>query len=270
LKYRLIVRASPSAEVKLQIAQQNNKNMGDMKKIEKGSVSYNRKTLSMNRNNNTSEPSRGGINKTTQNNIDFIQEIEKMYPKNCAYYIRFGDCTNKKCNRKHEIRNHDAYQAELQRKHDLIRAEIKRIKGRAPYCVYFKYGCCYNNNCNKSHRIPEEEPELAPRQVYIPEFSAAEGGELVSRKYLDSALKETTPRPVSEVKREVSQSGPTEKFNGSDLQSRFNICNKTRCSCNKSHNMQNQPRNITNRLFANFMKDNKLPLAELLMKLNAV
>ena len=243
-------------------------NMGNMEKIEKRSVSYNKREYSMNPTKNTSEPMRGG-NKTTQNSSNFITEIAKKYPRDCAYYIHFGDCTNKDCFRLHNNRNRASYQEEMQKKNDLAREEM--AKGRSSYCVYFKHGCCNNSNCKKSHHIPDEEHVSVSRPVYVPEFVAAGGCESVSRKYLDSALKpkeQTNSRQV--VKASGGSSSYTENFKGSDLQSRFNICNKTSCSCNKSHNMQNQTRNITNKRFDKFMKDNKLPLAELLLKLNAV
>ena len=227
-------------------------------------MSYNKKT---------SEPSRGGNSKTTQNSSNFIIEIAKKYPSDCSYFIHFGDCTNKKCSRKHDKRNRDSYQEELQRKNYLARAEIERTKGRAQYCVYFKHGCCYNNTCKKSHIIPNEEPVPEPRSVYVPEFAArSETCEPASRKYLESALKQRVPEKhtISNPIENAKSVNFNEKFSGSDLQSRFNICNKTSCTCNKSHDMQNQQRNITNKLFNKFMKDNKLPLAELLMKLNNV
>ena len=48
------------------------------------------------------------------------------------------------------------------------------------------------------------------------------------------------------------------------------MCARKRCSCFKSHNTQAQPLNITTRLFNQFIESHKLPLKELLMKLNKV
>jgi hypothetical protein len=116
-----------------------------------------------------------------------------------------------------------------------------------------------------------------PEQVYQPLYIPDEGRQVnicepVSRRYIDSALRHRTPyeKIVTSQVPNGKVGGSSEKFIGSDLQSRFNICNKTGCYCSKSHDMKIQSRNITNKLFNKFMLDNKLPLAELLMKLNNV
>ena len=79
------------------------------------------------------------------------------------------------------------------------------------------------------------------------------------------------PNSISKLPNSISKLPQSNrKFNGLDLHYRLNLCNKVGCSCNKAHNMYNQTKNITNVMFNEYIANNKLPLKELLIKLNDV
>ncbi len=215
-----------------------------------------------------------GSNSRPRNFISEICSLPK-YRRYCGYFTYFGNCNNRNCPKLHSQEKHELFVAERATNEAHVRQEQSEYRRRnmvPAYCVYNKFNCCYNNNCNMPHL--SSELCLIPVPVHVPEPEPVPqvvfSGPTPYLNATATAVASAQPSVRASATGSKRHRENNEDFVGSVFDYRTNLCMRSSCNCNKPHSISVQPRSLTSRIFDACLETRRVPVNNLLHKLNLV